>query len=197
MKRFLLLFFSAVLCCSIIGVSVFAAELDLRIDFTDGVGSHFGVLPNGEYYFAVYLDGESSPIVFDSFVVTSSVTDEECFDFECSGGLALVRITHNACGDMVIWVEYLVEDVQAVGSNGYALISSSPIVPDSPAVPDPPVKHPDTSSFLAGIGQFFSTSLSWLGSLVKVITQSPALLVLNIGIVLILFVLGLFRRMKC
>ena len=199
MKRFLLLFCTVALCFALFAVPAFAtaytSDQPLTIDIADGVGNSDSnlVLPADDYYLTVYIDGFAEPVVSQATFTVTDPTSMEEFSFDCSnGGSFVVKVSNNAYGMFYVSVEYLEDECQVSGSTGYAVIRSA----SAPVVPDPPVKHPDSSSFLSSVGQFFSTSLSWLGSLVKVITQSPALLVLNIGIVLILFVLGLFRRMK-
>ena len=51
------------------------------------------------------------------------------------------------------------------------------------------------SAFLSDIGVFFTQSITWLGDVLDVIVQNPALLVLCIAMPVIGFAVGLLGRL--
>lgn len=51
------------------------------------------------------------------------------------------------------------------------------------------------STLLANIGSFFTSAISWLGTVLSTITGSPALLILVIAMPVIGFAVGLLRRL--
>lgn len=51
------------------------------------------------------------------------------------------------------------------------------------------------STFLTEIGTFFTQSITWLGDVLDVVTQSPALLVLVIAMPVVGFAVGLLSRL--
>lgn len=165
MKRFLLLFLTAVLACALIAVPAFATEYSadepLTIDISDGVGnSDTGfVLPVDEYLVSVYIDGIVEPVVSQAAFTISDPDQEEEFYFPCSnGGSFVVKILNNAYGMSFVSVEYLEDDIQVEGSSGYAVITSA----SAPVVPDRPVRHP--SGALGGILTVFTGIGSWIVS---------------------------------
>lgn len=51
------------------------------------------------------------------------------------------------------------------------------------------------SAFLTEIGTFFTQSITWLGNVLDVITENPALLVLVIAMPVVGFAVGLLSRL--
>lgn len=51
------------------------------------------------------------------------------------------------------------------------------------------------STLLTGIGEFFTNSVSWLGTILDTITGNPALLILCIAMPIIGFSVGLLNRL--
>lgn len=51
------------------------------------------------------------------------------------------------------------------------------------------------ATFLGDIGTFFTQSITWLGDVLDVITQNPALLVLVIAMPVVGFAVGLLSRL--
>ena len=51
------------------------------------------------------------------------------------------------------------------------------------------------STFLADIGTFFTQSVTWLGDVLDVITQNPALLVMVLAMPIVGFAVGLLGRL--
>lgn len=51
------------------------------------------------------------------------------------------------------------------------------------------------TSFLGTIGDFFSQSLTWLGDVLGVVTENPALTVLVLAMPICGFAVGLLRRL--
>lgn len=51
------------------------------------------------------------------------------------------------------------------------------------------------SNFLTEIGTFFTQSITWLGDVLDVITENPALLVLVIAMPVVGFAVGLLSRL--
>lgn len=50
-------------------------------------------------------------------------------------------------------------------------------------------------AFLAEVGKFFTTSISWMGEVFEVVTSNPALLVLVIAMPVCGFAIGLLNRL--
>lgn len=50
-------------------------------------------------------------------------------------------------------------------------------------------------TLLSGIGEFFTQSVSWLGTILNTITGNPALLILCIAMPIIGFSVGLLNRL--
>ena len=51
------------------------------------------------------------------------------------------------------------------------------------------------TTLLSGIGEFFTKSVSWLGTILDTITGNPALLILCIAMPIIGFSVGLLNRL--
>lgn len=51
------------------------------------------------------------------------------------------------------------------------------------------------TTLLSGIGEFFTQSVSWLGTILNTITGNPALLILCIAMPIIGFSVGLLNRL--
>ena len=51
------------------------------------------------------------------------------------------------------------------------------------------------TALLSGIGEFFTKSVSWLGTILDTITGNPALLILCIAMPIIGFSVGLLNRL--
>lgn len=51
------------------------------------------------------------------------------------------------------------------------------------------------STFLGNIGTFFTQSVTWLGNILTVITENPALTVLVLGMPIVGFSVGLLSRL--
>lgn len=51
------------------------------------------------------------------------------------------------------------------------------------------------TAFLDNIGMFFSESITWLGNVLDVVTENPALLVLVIAMPVVGFAVGLLSRL--
>ncbi len=50
-------------------------------------------------------------------------------------------------------------------------------------------------TFLSGIGEFFTKSIEWLGSVLNTVVGNPALLILVLAMPIIGFVVGLLSRL--
>ena len=50
-------------------------------------------------------------------------------------------------------------------------------------------------AFLTEIGKFFTSSISWMGEVIEVVTSNPALLVLVIAMPICGFAVGLLNRL--
>lgn len=51
------------------------------------------------------------------------------------------------------------------------------------------------TAFLSSIGEFFTQSITWLGNVLDVVTENPALLVLVIAMPVVGFAVGLLSRL--
>lgn len=51
------------------------------------------------------------------------------------------------------------------------------------------------TAFLSNIGTFFTQSITWLGDVLDVVTENPALLVLVIAMPVVGFAVGLLSRL--
>lgn len=51
------------------------------------------------------------------------------------------------------------------------------------------------SAFLSNIGEFFTQSVSWLGDVLDVIVENPALLIMVIAMPVVGFAVGLLGRL--
>ena len=51
------------------------------------------------------------------------------------------------------------------------------------------------ATFLSNIGTFFTQSIEWMGNVLDVIVENPALLVLVIAMPVVGFAVGLLRRL--
>ena len=51
------------------------------------------------------------------------------------------------------------------------------------------------SAFLTNIGTFFTQSITWLGDVLNVVTENPALLVMVIAMPVVGFAVGLLSRL--
>lgn len=51
------------------------------------------------------------------------------------------------------------------------------------------------TAFLDNIGMFFSESITWLGNVLDVVTENPALLVMVIAMPVVGFAVGLLSRL--
>lgn len=52
------------------------------------------------------------------------------------------------------------------------------------------------AEFLSDIGTFFTQSITWMGDVLNVVVENPALLVLVIAMPICGFAVGLFNRIK-
>lgn len=50
-------------------------------------------------------------------------------------------------------------------------------------------------AFMTEIGKFFTTSITWMGEVLEVVTSNPALLVLVIAMPIVGFAIGLLNRL--
>ena len=51
------------------------------------------------------------------------------------------------------------------------------------------------TAFLSSIGEFFTQSISWLGDVLDIVTENPALLVMVIAMPIVGFAVGLLSRL--
>lgn len=51
------------------------------------------------------------------------------------------------------------------------------------------------TAFLSSIGDFFTQSITWLGNVLDVVTENPALLVMVIAMPVVGFAVGLLSRL--
>lgn len=51
------------------------------------------------------------------------------------------------------------------------------------------------TAFLGSIGEFFTQSITWLGNVLDVVTENPALLVMVIAMPVVGFAVGLLSRL--
>lgn len=51
------------------------------------------------------------------------------------------------------------------------------------------------TAFLSSIGEFFTQSITWLGNVLDVVTENPALLVMVIAMPIVGFAVGLLSRL--
>ena len=51
------------------------------------------------------------------------------------------------------------------------------------------------SGFLSNIGTFFSTAIGWMGQILDLVTNNPALTVLVLAMPICGYAFGLFRRL--
>lgn len=51
------------------------------------------------------------------------------------------------------------------------------------------------TAFLTSIGEFFTQSITWLGNVLEVVTENPALLVMVIAMPVVGFSVGLLSRL--
>lgn len=51
------------------------------------------------------------------------------------------------------------------------------------------------TSFLSSIGEFFTQSVTWLGNVLDVVVENPALLILVIAMPIVGFAVGLLGRL--
>jgi len=51
------------------------------------------------------------------------------------------------------------------------------------------------TAFLSSIGEFFTQSITWLGNVLDVVTENPALLVMVIAMPVVGFAVGLLSRL--
>lgn len=51
------------------------------------------------------------------------------------------------------------------------------------------------TAFLSSIGEFFTQSITWLGDVLNVVTENPALLVMVIAMPVVGFAVGLLSRL--
>lgn len=65
-----------------------------------------------------------------------------------------------------------------------------------PTVPSEPDPDPGSSNFLDNIGLFFVQSFAWLGAVLNVIIQSPALLIFVVCFAVAGVIVGYIRRSK-
>lgn len=51
------------------------------------------------------------------------------------------------------------------------------------------------TAFLSSIGEFFTQSITWLGDVLDIVTENPALLVMVIAMPIVGFAVGLLSRL--
>ena len=51
------------------------------------------------------------------------------------------------------------------------------------------------TAFLSGIGEFFTQSVTWLGDVLDVVVENPALLIMVIAMPIVGFAVGLLGRL--
>ena len=155
MKRFLLLFCTVVLVCSLIIAPAFGAELNsARFNFSCGTaGMQYSSFEPGDYDFAVYLDGMEAPVLNDVVTITSD--EEVAFSFPVDGGYTVwVLFILSSSEEDVFEMEYQLNGSPVTDASGYVLITPcvAPSVPESGTGGSP----------LSGIFDVFGGVGSWI-----------------------------------
>lgn len=185
MKRFLLLFCAAVLSCALIVVPALAAETDTYTLFVGSAGSCMDgpLIPVGRYRIELVLsESDQQILISENLEIESTELCKSLPGFVHEG----VSYSIQFCPDIggISTVDIFTDD--GTFSLGPCVLRFTTFVPE----PSP------NEGFWSDIGSFFKQSMIWLSAVANVVVQSPALLVLTIGIAVILFIVFAVQRIK-
>lgn len=196
MKRFFLLFCTAVLVCSIVIIPAFASEVsDITIDFVDGVAQSSDVLFPGAYRIVLNVDGNYIDLENDTFEF-SGVADGLEFSFDFSDHSGFVAVNLDLDGIIVL----LSESDGILNESAVGFIHIVSVVEDAPVTGSSPLSG--IFDVFGGVGSWIvgqlgtTTSLFWNGQgLTFLGVLAVAALALAV-ILLLVFIIVRFLRFR-
>ena len=201
MKRFLLLFCSVVLVCSLMIVPALAAGngiisfTDLEHPLADRVMIDEPV--SGDYYIRFFSSASPDPIgVSPDFSIDPE--SGQCFEFELLDCVVFFCPASFMTDDGMVFTccfQASASD-EEVSLYDYLDITRFDLVPVGYDLKPDPEPVPELVSPFVGIGEFFSSVMLWLASLASVVVNSPVLTVFVVCFVIVGFVVALGKRLK-
>ena len=209
MKRFLLFFCTVVLVCSIMVVPASASEtisVHYSEDHFESFTNSNNPIPSGEYFVSFYIPALDSTLelgsldlILQPLYISCDPDDPYCdavifsFSYETSDIEPFDAFVFEVVWDWNGSEYILVDDPSFSYTLAYiddieywdVVVELTPVLPE-------PVKE----TFLESVGTFFTQSIAWLGTIAGVVTNSPALLVIVIGMIIAGVIIGYLKRVK-
>lgn len=188
MKRVLFFALAIAVAVSLVVLPAFASETYIYVYIDESSYYHCPVsIPRGKYELWSCTFGDDGSVIDEKFVCLYVLTDAsyDVFTYTVDN----IDYYFEYC-DVSQYEEQYGSTLTILDSENWERISFD-------AFYLKPVKEPVTmTSLLGSIGDFFTTSIHWLGDVLAVVISSPALSVAVIAVPLVLFAVTLVARLK-